>query len=59
VSETPVGLSASPSLLLASSSPRRRDLLQQIGVRFSVLSVDIDESRCEGELPRDFFFYYF
>ena len=54
MSETPVGLSASPSLLLASSSPRRRDLLQQIGVRFSVLSVDIDESRCEGELPRDY-----
>ena len=54
MSESPVGLSASPSLLMASSSPRRRDLLQQIGVRFSVLSVDIDESRCEGELPRDY-----
>lgn len=31
-------------LFLASSSPRRRELLTQIGVRFASLSVDIDES---------------
>lgn len=32
-----------PSLLLASQSPRRRELLEQIGVRFGVISVDVPE----------------
>ncbi len=41
-------------LLLASASPRRSDLLEQIGVSFSVLAVDIDESRREGESPVDY-----
>ena len=43
-----------PQLLLASASPRRSDLLEQIGVSFSVLAVDIDESRREGESPVDY-----
>jgi septum formation protein len=34
---------------LASASPRRRQLLAQIGVRFQVLSVDVDESIAAGE----------
>jgi septum formation protein len=34
----------SPPLFLASTSPRRRELLQQIGLAFSVLKVDVDES---------------
>jgi septum formation protein len=34
---------------LASASPRRRQLLSQIGVRFQVLSVDVDESIAAGE----------
>lgn len=34
---------------LASSSPRRSELLQQIGVRFSVLRPVVDESRMQGE----------
>jgi septum formation protein len=43
-----------PDLLLASASPRRSDLLEQIGVNFSVLAVDIDESRRVDELPVDY-----
>jgi septum formation protein len=44
----------SPPLFLASTSPRRRELLQQIGLAFSVLKVDVDESVREGELPADY-----
>lgn len=39
------------TLILASSSPRRRELLEQIGVRFWVLAPDIDESLSPGETP--------
>jgi septum formation protein len=38
-------------ILLASGSPRRRDLLMQAGLRFDVLPANIDESRHPGELP--------
>ncbi len=31
-------------LILASSSPRRRELLQQLGLEFEIYSPDIDES---------------
>lgn len=34
---------------LASASPRRRQLLSQIGVNFQILSVDVDESVAVGE----------
>ena len=40
-------------IILASSSPRRRRLLEQIGVRFSVLPVDIDESTIDKETPEN------
>lgn len=43
-----------PSIYLASNSPRRRELLTQIGVDFSVLSVDVDERRFENESPVDY-----
>ena len=39
------------TLILASSSPRRRDLLTQIGIRFDVLPADIDETRHPNESP--------
>lgn len=39
---------------LASGSPRRRQLLAQIGVPFQVLSVDVDESAAAGEAPRQY-----
>ena len=40
------------NLVLASSSPYRRELLSRLGLRFEVVSPDIDESRREGEPPR-------
>jgi len=36
---------------LASASPRRRELLQQLGYRFAVRVADIDESPLPGEAP--------
>lgn len=45
--------SAPPKLVLASSSPRRRDLLARLGVTPNrVASPDIDESPLPGEAPR-------
>ncbi|MFP5430263.1 MAG: Maf family protein [Gammaproteobacteria bacterium] len=43
-----------PPLFLASTSPRRRELLQQLGLAFSVLNVAVDESVREGERPGDY-----
>ena len=43
-----------PQVILASASPRRRELLDQIGVRYEVFAVDIDESLRAGESPEDF-----
>lgn len=40
-----------PSLYLASTSPRRRELLTQIGVPLSVLATAIDESPLPNEAP--------
>ncbi len=42
------------SIILASASLRRQELLDQIGVRFTVSSQDIDESIRAGELPSDY-----
>lgn len=36
-------------ILLASASPRRRELLQQLGVPHEVLAIDIDETPLPGE----------
>jgi septum formation protein len=38
-------------LYLASGSPRRRELLTQIGVPFSAISADIDETPLAEESP--------
>ncbi len=43
-----------PLLCLASASPRRRELLAQIGVAHKVVPADIDETRRQGEPPRDY-----
>jgi septum formation protein len=40
------------NIFLASQSPRRRELLQQIGVYFELLPVDIDEAQQAGETPQ-------
>lgn len=41
-------------LLLASKSPRRRELLQQIGVSFEVLDVNVPERRDAHERPEQY-----
>jgi len=41
-------------LILASGSPRRKELLQGMGVDFHVHVTDTDESRREDELAEDF-----
>ncbi len=43
-----------PDLYLASQSPRRRELLTQMGVDFDTLSVDVVEQRQPGETPADY-----
>ena len=42
------------SILLASGSPRRRELLKQLAVTFKVAAADIDESITDGEAPEDY-----
>lgn len=39
---------------LASASPRRRELLRQIGVAYRLLSVAVDETPRPGEPPADY-----
>ncbi len=43
-----------PDLYLASRSPRRRELLQQMGLRFTALEVEVDEVAKPGEEPAAF-----
>jgi len=41
------------TLILASASPRRRELLELIGLNFDVVPGDVDEAFREGETPQD------
>ena len=41
-------------LYLASQSPRRRQLLEQIGMRFGTVDVDVPEVRAPGEPPAEY-----
>lgn len=41
-------------IILASGSPRRRELLERAQLAFSTLSVDIDEKKHEDESPTDY-----
>lgn len=44
-----------PTLILASASPRRRELLARLGVTPAAIApADIDETPHKGELPRDY-----
>lgn len=47
-------MSSPPFIYLASKSPRRRELLEQIGVNFRLLQVNVDESRLDEESPQDY-----
>ena len=41
-------------LVLCSASPRRREFLARLGVRFSVAAAHIDETRRPGESAREY-----
>jgi len=43
--------SSNPRLILASASPRRRELLRQVGAAFRVVVAEADESVLPGEEP--------
>ena len=44
-----------PTLILASASPRRRELIARLGVKPAAINpADIDETPHKGELPRDY-----
>ncbi|HUR40983.1 MAG TPA: nucleoside triphosphate pyrophosphatase [Verrucomicrobiae bacterium] len=43
-----------PLLYLASRSPRRQELLRQVGLRFEVVAADIVEQRAPGQSPADY-----
>src|SRR5262245_2229888 len=43
-----------PALVLASQSPRRKELLSILGIPFSVLPAAIDETPAPGETPESF-----
>jgi septum formation protein len=43
-----------PRLVLASQSPRRRELLEQLGVALDVRPAHVDESVRPGEPPREY-----
>jgi len=47
-------VNAAPLLYLASASPRRRELLAQLGIGHVVLSVEVDESSLPGESPEEY-----
>ena len=48
-------MAAGPALVLASASPRRRDLLARIGViPARIVAPDIDETPLKAERPRDY-----
>lgn len=41
-------------LVLASQSPRRRELLAILGVSFTVIPSQVEETQLEGEIPREY-----
>jgi septum formation protein len=47
-------MTSTPFVYLASQSPRRRQLLEQIGVSHRVVNVDVSEQRHAGESAHEF-----
>lgn len=48
-----MGAERMPGLVLASSSPRRRELLSRLGVSFTIVVPEVDEAVLPGESPTD------
>lgn len=44
----------SQQIFLASRSPRRRTLIEQLGLRYQIVDVDVDERHRDGESPADY-----
>lgn len=44
----------SSTLVLASASPRRHELLKQLGIKFHIAPADIDETIVSGEKAKDY-----
>jgi septum formation protein len=44
----------SVQLYLASRSPRRQELLRQVGLRFAIAPAEVDEQRSAGQSPADY-----
>ena len=42
------------AIILASNSPRRKDLLRQVGIEFIVAPADVDERQLPGEPPEGY-----
>lgn len=47
-------MTSSVSLVLASGSPRRKELLQQMGYQFDIVKPDVEEAQQSGEAPYDY-----
>jgi len=45
---------ALPKIVLASGSPRRKEILTSVGWQFEAISPDVDETERAGELPEDY-----
>src|SRR4051812_48581471 len=43
-----------PDLVLASASPRRRELLQRVGLRLRITAPEVDETPRPGEVAADY-----
>lgn len=43
-----------PHFILASSSPRRQELIQSLGIRYTIIKPEIDETRAPGESPLEY-----
>lgn len=42
------------TIILASNSPRRKDLLRQVGIEFTAAPADVDERQLPGEPPEGY-----
>lgn len=45
---------SNPQIYLASKSPRRRKLLEQIGVHYALIATELEEEPLLGEAPEDY-----